>query len=279
MEALRLPAPRLVKRTVNSIPLFTDDALYDASSVRIAFTGRDGGKSKGAYASLNLGSHVGDEIEDVLENRSTLLQAIGAEGMPLVVPNQVHGTDIVDIDSASAPAVAAAQEQATAGADALAVGAAGVAALLCFADCVPLIVVSPSGRFAVAHAGWRGAVSRIASKTVRRLCSLDERDLGANAPGPSGYNAYIGPHICARCFEVGEEVSSRFASEFGGSCVPDTRHVDLEAALVADFESVGVPACRVVSAGVCTKCSPDGFFSYRASGGVCGRHGALAYRS
>lgn len=279
MEAFRLPAPRLSKRTVNSIPLFTDDALYDASSVRIAFTGRAGGKSEGAYASLNLGSHVGDDLEVVLENRSTLLRALGAEGMPLVVPNQVHGTDIVDIDSTSASAISAAQEQATAGADALAVGVAGAAALLCFADCVPVIVVSPSGRFAVSHAGWRGAVSRIASKTVARLRSLDERDLGADAPDTSGYNAYIGPHICARCFEVGEEVSSRFASEFGESCVPDARHVDLEAALVADFESVGVPACRVVSAGACTMCSPDEFFSYRASGGVCGRHGALAYRS
>lgn len=279
MEASSLPAPRLAKRTVNSIPLFTDDALYDASSVRIAFTGRAGGGSEGAYASLNLGTHVNDDRETVLENRALLLRALGAEDMPLVVPNQVHGTDIVDIDCADALAVEAAQEHATAGADALAVGVAGVAALLCFADCASVIVVSPSGRFAVAHAGWRGAVSRIASKAAARLRQLDARGLGSNAPDASGYNAYIGPHICARCFEVGEEVSSRFASEFGSSCVPDARHVDLEAALVADLGSVGVPASRVVSTGACTKCSPDEFFSYRASGGVCGRHGAIAYRS
>ena len=279
MEALRLPAPRLVKRTVNSIPFFTDDALYDASSVRIAFTGRAGGRSEGAYASLNLGTHVNDKRETVLENRALLLRALGAEGAPLIAPNQVHGTDIVDVDSADARELEAAQTRAAAGADALVVGASGVAALLCFADCMPVIVVSPSGRFAVAHAGWRGAVSRIASKAARRLHDLDERDLGVAAPSASGYNAYIGPHICAACFEVGEEVSSRFMSEFGSSCVPDARHVDLASAITADLASVGVSANRIVSTGACTKCSPDEFFSYRASGGVCGRHGALAYRS
>ena len=279
MEAFSLPAPRLVKRTVNSIPLFTDDALYDASSVRIAFTGRAGGRSEGAYASLNLGTHVNDDRETVLENRSLLLRALGAEGMPLVVPNQVHGTDVVDIESACGVDVEAAQSRAAAGADAIAVGVPGVAALLCFADCTPVIIISPSGRFAVAHAGWRGAVARIASKAVCLLRDLDERDLVAGAPDISGYNAYIGPHICKACFEVGEEVSSRFAAEFGPSCVPDARHVDLEAAIVTDLSSVGVPASRIVSTGACTKCSPDEFFSYRASGGVCGRHGALAYRS
>lgn len=279
MEAFRLPAPRLAKRTVNSIPIFTDDALYDASSVRIAFTGRAGGRSEGAYASLNLGAHVNDEREAVLENRALLLRALGAESAPLIVPNQVHGTDIVDVDSADERELEAARARAAAGADALVVDASGVAALLCFADCTPVIVVSPSGRFAVAHAGWRGAVSRIASKAARRLRELDERDLKADAPSASGYNAYIGPHICEACFEVGEEVSSRFASEFGPSCVPDARHVDLEAAIISDLASAGVPASRVVSSGACTKCSPDEFFSYRASGGVCGRHGAIAYRS
>ena len=279
MEAFRLPAPCLAKRTVNSIPIFTDDALYDASSVRIAFTGRAGGRSEGAYASLNLGAHVNDERETVLENRALLLRALGAEGAPLIVPNQVHGTDIVDVDSADARELEAAQARAAAGADALVVGTSDVAALLCFADCTPVIVVSPSGRFAVAHAGWRGAVSRIASKAARRLHELDERDLKADAPSTSGYNAYIGPHICEACFEVGEEVSSRFASEFGPSCVPDARHVDLEAAIMSDLTSAGVPASRIVSSGACTKCSPDEFFSYRASGGVCGRHGAITYRS
>lgn len=278
MVASSLPAPRLAKRTIDNIPLFTDDALFDASSVRICFTGRAGGKSEGAYASLNLGTHVNDDSVVVRENRALLLRALGAEGAPLIVPNQVHGTDIVDVEGADGDAFERARALAARGADALCVPVRGVAALLCFADCVPVIIVSPTGNFVVAHAGWRGAVGRIASKSVRHLARIDGATTGC-ASSPSQFNAYIGPHIHRECFEVGEEVSSRFAEEFGAGCVPDQRHVDLEAALRADLSSAGMDESRIASAGVCTKCAPDEFFSYRASGGVCGRHGALAFRS
>ena len=132
---------------------------------------------------------------------------------------------------------------------------------------------------AVVHAGWRGAVARIASSACKRLAALDARELGYDAPASSEFNAYIGPHICASCFETGPDVAQRFASEIGPGCVPDARHVDLEEALILDFESAGLSRERIASAHACTKCEPDRFFSYRASGGVCGRHGALAFRS
>ena len=105
MVASSLPLPRLAARTIDSIPIFTDDALYDASSVRIAFTGRAGGASEGDYASLNLGTHVGDDRNVVLGNRRALLCALGEPDMPLVVPNQVHGTDLVDIETSDPEAL------------------------------------------------------------------------------------------------------------------------------------------------------------------------------
>lgn len=279
MVASSLPLPRLAARTIDSIPLFTDDALYGASSVRIAFTGRAGGASEGDYASLNLGTHVGDDRDVVLGNRRALLCALGEPDMPLVVPNQVHGTDLVNIVTSDPEALRGIQNAADAGADGLVVSCPRVAALLCFADCVPVIIVSPTGRVAVVHAGWRGAVARIASSACKRLAALDARELGHDAPAPSEFNAYIGPHICASCFETGPDVAQRFASEIGPGCVPDARHVDLEQALILDFESAGLSRERIASAHSCTKCEPDRFFSYRASGGVCGRHGALAFRS
>ena len=117
MVASSLPLPRLAARTIDSIPLFTDDALYDASSVRIAFTGRAGGASEGDYASLNLGTHVGDDRDVVLGNRRALLCAFGEPDMPLVVPNQVHGTDLVDIETSDPEALRGIQDAADAGAD------------------------------------------------------------------------------------------------------------------------------------------------------------------
>ena len=138
MVASSLPLPRLAARTIDSIPIFTDDALYDASSVRIAFTGRAGGASEGDYASLNLGTHVGDDRDVVLGNRRALLCAFGEPDMPLVVPNQVHGTDLVDIETSGPEALRGIQDAADAGADGLVVSCPRVAALLCFADCVPV---------------------------------------------------------------------------------------------------------------------------------------------
>ena len=89
--------------------MLTDDALFEACGVRIAFTGRDGGASQGPFASLNLGAHVRDNLDHVMENRRLAMQALDAEAVPVVVPNQVHGTEIVCIDSCETASVVAAQ--------------------------------------------------------------------------------------------------------------------------------------------------------------------------
>lgn len=282
MSATLLPKPRLELTEFGSIPVLTDNALANSLGVRVAFTGRFGGVSEGAYENLNLGGHVGDNPQAVAENRALLMRAFGAADVPLVVPKQVHGTQVVEVLAADKACVAQAQDTAEAGADAVLVAPENVAALLCFADCVPVIVVSPSGRFAVVHAGWRGAAARIASKATRRLAQLDagaeasEAELVAAA---QNFNAYIGPCIHAECFETGADVHEQFVAEFGAACAPDETHVDLPFVVRADLEGAGVCAERIVDADICTSCNPHTHFSFRASGGTCGRHGALAFRA
>lgn len=281
-----LPSPTLRARRLGArgVSVLTDDALSAAIGVRIAFTGREGGVSEGAYASLNLGAHVGDDPERVSANRRALMEALGAERMELVVPSQVHGTHVAFVRSADAGAVGLARDECAAGADAVAVGVGGVAALLCFADCVPLVVVSPSGRFAVAHAGWRGAIAGVASAAVRAVLSLDAELGGADVAAAGrdsaadGLNVYVGPHIHAECFQVGSEVRDAFQARFGACCVADATHVDLSAAVRRDLVDAGVAPSRIADAGVCTACERQSYFSYRASGGACGRHAALAFK-
>lgn len=282
MTALSLPAPSLEARTLDSLHILTDDALALKTGVRVAFTGRSGGVSAAPYDGLNLGSHVGDDLSAVNENRRILLRALGAEDARLVMCNQVHGTDLVEIYHDGEGELAAACERALspAGADGVVVGLSGVAALLCFADCAPVVIVSPTGRFAVAHAGWRGAVAGIAGKAARTLAA---RDLACHSfesaeEALAQYNAYIGPHIHEECFETGEDVSARFREAFGETCLTDARHVSLARALEVDLVHAGLVAWRILDSGVCTVCSHEDYFSYRASGGVCGRHGALALR-
>lgn len=274
----QLPNPQLDARRFGArcLPVLTDQALYDAVGVRIAFTGREGGVSRAPFDSFNLGTHVHDDPAAVLTNRSRLLSAFEKPDMPLLVPNQVHGDVVVSVDDVSVSALEDVAKKAQMGSDALVVGVSEVGALLCFADCVPVIVVSPTGRFAVIHAGWRGVMNGIAVKTVRQMIAKDSASVGQIAS--SQYNVYIGPHIHASCFETSEDVRDRFVERFGDTCAPDSRHVSLLDALRIDLTKAGVRKDRIVDAGICSVCSHDTYFSYRASGGTCGRHGAFAYR-
>ena len=65
--------------------------------VRAAFTLRTGGVSAGAYASLNLGSKLGDDALAVAENRRRVAAELGLPAEPLWL-SQVHGTTVVEAD-------------------------------------------------------------------------------------------------------------------------------------------------------------------------------------
>ncbi len=267
-----LPTPLLALREEAGLSLLTDDALAHACGVRVAFAARAGGASEGGYAGLNLGAHVGDDASAVQENRRRLRCALGAQDMPLLVPNQVHRTKLVFAGDAHAASLESVRLQAREGADGIVVSVPRVAALLCFADCVPVVIVSPTGRFAVVHAGWRGALARIASKAALALARLDGSKNAART-----CNAYIGPCIHAECFECGTDVRDAFTAAFGAAVVPDTSHVDLVAAVACDLAGAGLLPSRICDADICTVCHANEWFSYRASGGVCGRHGAIAF--
>lgn len=301
MTTLVLPLPTLAKGRFASLEAYTDEALYEACGVRIAFTTRSGGVSAGAYESLNVGSHVEDDLSLVEKNRSRVVEAFASSSTALVVPRQVHGDTVITIEEVNQ--VSTAQIVADEGADAIIVGTPRVAALLCFADCVPVIAVMPTGRFAVIHAGWRGVENGITAKAIRLMAEQEAaRQRGADHPEAqpgvteqgkghqnvvhdgayekliSGCNVYLGPHIHKECFETGEEVHKRFVDRFGSKCAYDQSHIDLSEALRVQLAEVGIDARRVCDVDKCTVCCNDEFFSYRAQDGKAGRHGAFAVR-
>lgn len=255
--------------------MLTDEALFEQSGVRIAFTSREGGVSKGEFASLNTAGHVGDDPACVERNRAIVKESLGFPEAPMIVPSQVHGTHVVtvsDVDDALR-----AQSEADEGADAVVAAESGTAVMLNFADCLSLIIVSPTGRFAVAHAGWRGAVAGMAGKAARTLADADE---AAGEPvSPAEFNAYIGPHICSKCFEVGEDVSAQFLETFGPEAAPDAKHVNLSNAVSIDLQRAGLDPVRIKDCEQCTMCHPEKYYSYRASNAHCGRHAAVAFKT
>lgn len=239
--------------------------------VAFCFTERVGGVSGEPWCSLNLGAHVGDDPAAVRENRRRALALIGADGAMerLIVPNQVHGDHVVVVRSADAGAVAAARAEAEAGADAIVCTAPGVPVLLCFADCVPVVLTAPGG-FAVAHSGWKGTIAGIAGTTARALM----HETGA-APGE--LEAFIGPHILGDEYEVSPELMDRFAAQFPGTRVGEGRLLDLSACIVSSLAAAGLAPAQVHDPGLSTLKLRDRFFSYRGEQGRCGRHAAVAY--
>jgi len=266
----------------DGIAVHTDPGLFTASGVGIAFSERGGGVSHAPYDSLDLAPHVGDAAAAVDENRRRLLGAIGIAVLRdrLTTAEQVHGTQIVEVTAANAGAGAYAGRGPgpAAGADALWTRDRGIPLLLLFADCVPVILVRPSiPAVAVVHAGWRGAAVGIVGLAARAMVALGRGD---------DLTAYIGAHICASCYEVGEEVHAAFG---GRPTSPGVSHsgnasdtlsraarpLDLARIVTEELARSGVTEERQWHLGICTAQNTDRFYSYRAEG-LTGRHGALA---
>lgn len=239
-------------------------------TVAAAFTERTGGVSKPPYASLNLGSHVGDDPAAVMENRRRVLAALGCAGdfERLLVPNQVHGDCVAIVREGSDDELVRVREQIAEGSDAIVCVAAHVPVMLCFADCVPVVLTCPGG-FAVIHSGWKGTIARISAKAASILCETAECSA-------SSVRAYIGPHILGDEYEVSQELMERFCAEFDWVDTGDSRMLDLGRAIRQALVETGVPEDAICDLGLSTVRCNDRFFSYRAEKGTCGRHAAVA---
>lgn len=241
-----------------------------SNSVAFGFTERTGGVSEEPFSSLNLGSHVGDDPFAVEENRRRALDALGVapeDADNLLVPNQVHGDRVVVVEEAGADYLEGVREQLAEGADAVVCCVAHVPVMLCFADCVPVVITCERG-FAIAHSGWKGTYARIAGKTVRELARV-------TGCAPSEMKAFIGPHILGDEYEVSQDLITTFSLQFDNIGGSGSRLLDLSCAIRQSLEEDGVLPCEIYDPGLSTMRLGDRFFSYRREDGTCGRHAAV----
>lgn len=226
-----------------------------------AFSTRVGGVSKLPSDALNLAYFKGDDERHVAENRRRYLSAIGAETAKVVTARQSHSTDRCAIETA---------EQANGpqpDCDAMTTKLASVLLGIQTADCLPVLIADPkSGAMAAIHAGWRGTAGRITERAVADLMLMH----GAN---PRDCIAAIGPAACVDCYEVGEEVISRYKKEFGywrklftNLNAGGKAHLDVRAANVQQLEFCGFSEDQIYVANHCTMHQNDLFFSYRREG-------------
>lgn len=266
------------------------------------FSTRVGGFSR-AYGKgdLNLGFTKDDTRATVERNRAAFLHALGACGdsrprrsgrtkfdsfWPLVTLRQIHSDRIHCVDKPPAEQFAG---------DGLITSTPGLLIGIQTADCLPVILVDTRHRaVGVFHAGWRGTLARIVEKGVGEMY----RHFGTR---PQDLKAAIGPGIQGCCYAVGEEVRTKFESQFayatslfrevkdsdpvrekypllfltarapGHSELPKTIFLDLVDANRRQLIAAGVAKKNIDASPFCTNCRPELLFSYRAEKGKTGR--------
>jgi YfiH family protein len=224
---------------------------------RVGFGSRVGGVSEAPYDSLNIGVLTDDADANVVENRARLAAAVGIEPRNVPIGLQVHKADVAVHDRPQEPSPYAEPGTALEEIDGHIVRRPGLAPLVLTADCLPVALAGPGG-VAMLHCGWRGLAAGIVARGAR---------------GVEATSAAIGPGIGPCCYEVGPEVLGAFADL--GEGIAEGRMLDLPEVARRLLSRAGVET--VESAGLCTCCEAELFFSHRRDRGVTGRMGNLAW--
>ena len=235
-------------------------------------TTRLGGTSGGPYGSLNLGLHVGDAEDAVIENRRRALSGLGATLDQVVFAEQVHGSRVGVVGPDHAGSGATSLDDSVRGADALVTTAPGLVLAILVADCVPLVLTDPeAGLLAVVHAGWRGTAGRVVAATVEAA-----RAQGAD---PRRIRAALGPSVPEARYRVGTDVAEAVRGSVEGDHEgivvehADGLHLDLGRANELQLQEAGVAPEHIVSGAPGT--DDQRFFSDRRTR-PCGRFALLA---
>ncbi|MFU0882660.1 purine nucleoside phosphorylase YfiH [Kluyvera cryocrescens] len=207
---------------------------------------RVGGVSQGAWDSLNLGAHCGDNLELVEENRKRMFAAGKLPSKPVWL-EQVHGKDVLHLTG---------EPYASKRADASYSNIPGTVCAVMTADCLPVLFCNRAGtEVAAAHAGWRGLCDGVLEETV--ACFNDSAD---------NILAWFGPAIGPQAFEVGPEVREAFMAKDAKAVsafrpAGDKYYADIYLLARQRLANIGVTA--VFGGDRCTFSEKDDFFSYR----------------
>ncbi len=240
----------MIRDEKNGVPHYLFPVLDSPGAVHAVFT-RRGGVSSGPYESLNLGMKVGDDPELVVENRTRICDVLAAPRLAVVA--QVHGDRVLVLEKhgENAPRLWLTGEKA----DAMVTNAPGLFLAIKTADCQAVLLHDPVKKVVAAvHSGWRGSIANVAGKTV---AAMMER-FGSE---PADIAAGIGPSLCPACSEF-----VNYRSE-----IPEPLWVYRDRTNRFDFWSMtrdqllaaGLSGRRIGTAGLCTRCGPPEFFSYR----------------
>ncbi len=218
---------------------------------------------------LNVAQRPGPDEDQRAAHRAQAVADLGLDPRQLRYCEQVHRTNL-DIVTAATPA------GLLTGCDGAVTNIVGVPLMSFSADCPLVLLYDPLRRVvAVVHASWRCTVARI----CQRMVSLMAAEFGCTPPD---LRAGIGPGAGPCCYEVQNDVYQAAAAAKLERLDTLFAHrdgrmfFDLWAANRRQLLDAFIPEGQIETAGVCTMCRTDLFYSYRREGPGCGHFGLIA---
>ena len=241
--------PAFDYRENNGVGIYTIPAFSAYPQIDHGFSARTGGVSTGCFSSLNLSFTRPEQRENVTENYRIFCEAANIPLDSMVLDHYEHGTTVLLVDRLDRGKGYSKPELPFC--DGLVTDDPEVTLITGHADCMAFYFYDPEKQaIGLCHAGWRGALDRIGSEVIRMMrygCKSEPADIVCG----------IGPSICPKCFEVGDDVADDFEAAFPqcdlrGVNAKGKATVDLWRVAAAQFMESGVKPENIHPMGVCT---------------------------
>jgi polyphenol oxidase len=233
---------QLIKK--GPISFWEFDLLKNEKNISHGSFLRTGGVSVFPFESLNVSLSIHDNEAHVHANRKIIADALG---LPcLLAAKQCHGDHIHTIKNIHTPIPPC---------DALITPLTAAGLMIQHADCQTALFYDPIRQvIAAAHAGWKGSIQQIFTKTIGTM----KKEFHSK---PENILACISPSLGPQNAEF-----IHYKEEFPESFWPfqvAPFHFDFWEISKAELISAGLLAHHIEIAKKCTKESPKDYFSYR----------------
>lgn len=222
------------------------------------------GSSEGKFSSFNLSYMVGDKLQNVSNNRHTLIESLCIKKNEIFYLNCVHGNNVKCITDSNI------ETNELHGYDGLITNLKGIYISILTADCIPLLLFDPVKQvIGVLHIGWRGIendIIKIGLNTFQNRygCSIED------------IIAFLGPSIKKCCYYLKDESAVKFFKSLPNQSKylserDDKIYIDLQSITFDCLLDIGLRKKNIDIDTNCTMCNNDTFYSYRYSNKQTGR--------
>ena len=256
----------------NGVTLYSFESPAFESVTTFVTTRHNNTRIAEPRGNFNLGLYCGDDEANVENNLQQLCSSLGIARTQLFYPRQVHGHEVLTIDSEFISLPRDKQLAALDGVDAIVTNVPHIAIAVTTADCVPILLYDPVQRaIAAIHAGWRGTAQEIVRHTIERM----QQQFGTCS---AHIHAAIGPCIGIDAYEVGDEVIDAMRNvgfDIESITIRNAQsgkmHIDLAATNADLLLRCGVDLMNIEVCGICTHRNCADFYSVRTLGNETGR--------